>query len=455
MITKNFIIGTALLVVISATTLFSCKKFLDEKPVQSLQVPQTLKDLQGLLDAYVIINRSDPSSKEVSSDDFYLSETTFAASNEYERRLYTWQNTYVFNPGVNDWSNIYRIVFRANTVLENMNAVPVTNNNLLEWQSVKGQASFLRGKAFFDGIQIWGPAYNASTTNDEPGIPLRLGSDFNEPSRRAPVGQSYAQVLSDLKLAASLLPDQPLHPTRPSRPAAFALLARTYLAMRDYPNAGLYADSALAIKAVLIDYNGIDPVPTYPIPQFNAEVLYDCYMFIPAVLINSSAIIVPQLYSSYEEHDLRKLLFFRANMDGSVSFRGSYEKSVQLFTGLATDELYLTRAECSARSGNLSEAKDDLNTLLRKRYKAGFYIDLGINTQTELLNRILLERRKELLMRGTRWMDIKRLNQEGRNIVLKRSGGGINYELIPNAKRYAIPLPEDLVQLSGLPQNNY
>jgi starch-binding outer membrane protein, SusD/RagB family len=66
---------------------------------------------------------------------------------------------------------------------------------------------------------------------------------------------------------------------------------------------------------------------------------------------------------------------------------------------------------------------------------------------------ILLERRKELLMRGLRWMDIKRLNKENRNLVLKRIAGSQVFMLLPNDKYYALPLPTDIILNSNLQQN--
>jgi len=69
------------------------------------------------------------------------------------------------------------------------------------------------------------------------------------------------------------------------------------------------------------------------------------------------------------------------------------------------------------------------------------------------LQLILRERRKELVMRGIRWTDIKRLNLEGANIVLTRKIGADTFTLLPNDLRYALPLPESLLEVSELIQN--
>ena len=66
---------------------------------------------------------------------------------------------------------------------------------------------------------------------------------------------------------------------------------------------------------------------------------------------------------------------------------------------------------------------------------------------------ILTERRKELIFRNLRWMDIKRLNKEGANIWLKRIVAGQTYTLPANDNRFALALPSDIISMTGMPQN--
>ena len=115
--------------------------------------------------------------------------------------------------------------------------------------------------------------------------------------------------------------------------------------------------------------------------------------------------------------------------------------------------MYLTRAECLARMGNTTDALQDLNTLLIKRWKTGTFIPFTASTAAQALQLILTERRKELLMRSLRWADIKRLNKEGAGLVLRRIINGNTMELLPNDARYAFPLPQVVIDLSGMPQN--
>ena len=96
---------------------------------------------------------------------------------------------------------------------------------------------------------------------------------------------------------------------------------------------------------------------------------------------------------------------------------------------------------------------NDLNALLEKRYQTSTFTPLVINDQKEALSRILLERRKELVMRGLRWIDIKRLNKGGDQITLVRKIGNQTYTLLPNSDYYALPIPDDIIRITGMKQN--
>jgi len=66
----------------------------------------------------------------------------------------------------------------------------------------------------------------------------------------------------------------------------------------------------------------------------------------------------------------------------------------------------------------------------------------------------LKERRKELLFRGLRWTDLRRLNLDPRfAVTLARNVSGQIYSLPPEDPRYAWPIPDDEIQASGIPQN--
>lgn len=427
----------------------SCKKFLDEKPDKQLLVPSTPEEYQRLMDANFEMNLATAMSGIMSSDDYYQTTADFNGLNLFNRNLYTWaDNSMSEEQGGNDWSTSYSQIYNTNIVLEGIENVTRTASNKDKWDNVKGTALFFRGRVFLEAALIWAKAYEPATAATDPGVPLTKTSNFNIKTTRPNVKDTYDQILMDLKASVPLLPRVALNVMRPSKAAAYAYLSRTYLAMRDYPNAGKYADSVLQINNRLLDYAALDTFDFYPIPGFNSP---EMVMFFQTDF-SLTFRIADELFDSYSIRDYRKDLFFEELRDGSTGFRGSYTGDYSYFTGIATDELYLTRAECYARAENVADAMKDLNTLLKKRISG--FTDLTAPDAKAALKMILAERRKELILRGTRWMDLKRLNKEPEfRVTLKREVAGKVYELLPDHPKYALPLPNRIVELASIPQN--
>jgi len=445
---RNYFACWLVLAVLSIV-ISGCERLLDEKPDQRLVIPSTLGDFQALMDNYGVLTAKDLISAEISADDYYLTDADLAAlPSEYERRMYSWQKDNLFEPGSNDWAYLYKAVYSCNAVLEGMEASAIARD--AAFNNVKGQALVYRAKCFLQGLGLWAKAYRVSSAADL-GIPLRPNADFNTPSTRATVHEGYQKVLTDLKAAVPLLPEKALSATRPSKASAYGLLARAYLYMGDYQAAESYADSCLRINAALLDYNKLNAAASYPIALFNPEVVFNTFSPPSTIVTNTRAKIVPELLQSYQADDLRKQVFYLQS-GGAYYFKGTYFQPA-LFFGLATDEMYLTLAECQIRNGKTALGIQTLTKLLVARFKTGTFVPLVVVDKLTALNTVLIERRKELVMRGMRWMDIKRLNAEGGEIVPRRLIGGTDYSLMPNDKRYALPIPEDIINLTGMPQN--
>jgi len=433
----------------------SCTKLLDEKSDKSLVIPSTLKDLQALLDNYNYLGFNDPGAGEVSSTDYYLTDEDYQSmSADEDKRMYTWQPDHLFAPSSNQWMFGYRAIYYANSALSSLEDIPLTGSNSFDFNNVKGQAYFYRAKFLFNMAVVWVLAYDRNTTSDILGLPLRTGTDFNEPSVRSNQKETFELIISDLKQAIPCLPETPIHVMRPSKPAAYAQLAKVYLYMQDYQNAGLYADSCLQLQHELINYNDVDTSRAYSFDNFNEEVIMHSVIGTPAPLNISRAKISPDLYALYADGDLRKQVFFKLNSDGSHAFKGSYSGTMAPFGGLSVNEILLIRIEALTRANELDEAAGLLKTLYEKRWDGNSAIPSfeGMD-QRQLLSFVLEERRRELPMRGVRWYDIKRLNKEGANIHLSRMVEGQEYSLPANDPRTALPLPEDVIALSGMQQN--
>ena len=138
-----------------------------------------------------------------------------------------------------------------------------------------------------------------------------------------------------------------------------------------------------------------------------------------------------------------------------MAYRGQYSYLINPFGGLAVDELLLNKAEAAARLGKHALALESLNILLEKRFTAESFEPVSGLSGEELINRILEERRKELVLRGMRWGDVKRLNVLGDGISLKRMINGEEILLPAGDKRFALPIPQEEISRSGIFQNSY
>lgn len=434
----------------------SCKKtWIEEKSNKSVDVPTSVKDFQALLDNSPIMNDQHPALGEISSDNYYLTNTMWQAWGADPRNAYIWnKEIYSEVSSDNNWNLPYKQVFHSNIVLDDIDKVASEDIGSPAWNNVKGSAYYFRAIGFFNVAQLFAKPYSL-TFPEELGIPLRLKADPNEVSVRAGLQKTYEQILSDLHSAAGFLPVVPQFKQRPSRPAAYAMLSRVYLVMQDYSHALLYADSCLKLYDSLLDYNTLNASATYPVPGLNKEVLFQAT--ISNELFSSKVIVDSNLYKSYNVNDLRQKIFYKTNTNGGILFVGTYTggtaSAMNFFGGLATDEVYLTRAECYARAGNITAAMSDLNALMTKRFKTGTFVPFTAANTSEALSLILDERRKETPFRGLRWLDLRRLNSDGANIVLTRNLNNETYTLQPNSSKYVLPIPPDIIRLAGIPQN--
>jgi hypothetical protein len=443
----SFILGIAVL------GLGSCeKRFLDEKPDKKLVVPQTVSDAQALLDNDILYNYT-PYLGEIASGDFSVEYVRWTALPVIDRNAYIWARDIYEANQTNEWSFMYRKIYYANTALETIGKIVPSGGDLVAYNNVKGNGLFYRAWSLYSLAQMFCRTYDPTSSDVDLGLPIRLETDLNVKTVRATVSQTYQAILSDLKTAVPLLPGVPLVKTRASKSSAFGLLAKTCLVMGDYAGAKRYADSCLFINGELLDFNTLNASSSFPVPLYNKEVIFHQQMQNSSIFLSSRLVVDNDLHASYEAEDLRKVIYYFQNA-GKNTYKGSYNGSSACFGGIAADEVYLIRAEANVRLGDVQDALKDLNKLLFNRYKKGAFQDLVVVDAEVLLKRVLLERRKELVYRGIRWSDLRRLNLDPRfAVTLTRNLNGEVYILAPNSPRYVFPIPADVISLSGIGQN--
>lgn len=453
--------------IIIVSFFFGCTKKLDLKPQSSLVLPKTVQDFENLLDNTSIMNTS-PGLLQLSADEYHVPSTTSynSLTNTTVRNAYLWKpDIFEGQTKIPDWINPYAQIFYCNSVLDVIDELDIEADP--ELQRVKGWALFARAYGYYNLVSTFSKAYDQNTANTDLGVPLKINSSVTENVGRSTLQESYDRIVKDALEASELLQREiPLDKkNRPSKVAAYAFLARVFISMRKYEQAETYADKAMAIYSTLTDFNSLPRSTTASSFTYNSEeTIYFVNMTTSSYSTTAYATgalygIEPSIISQYHPNDLRKTIYFGQNANGNFYSKGINNAGRLPFTGLATDELYLIKAECLARRAQYTEAMSFLNQLLVKRWNpngttpAVPYSDLTASNASEALDKILIERKKNLIWRSIRWTDLKRLNLEGRNIILTRTLGTTVYTLEPNSPRYILPIPDDEVSLSGIQQN--
>jgi len=443
----------------------SCQKqdeFLDKKSRKNDVTPESLTELQAVLDNSTVMNSAGSVIGLAGTDNLYLPDVNLSASDVVSRNAYLWNSDIWSGTPSADWFGCYQAIAYANIVLKGLVKIKPASGEQISYDQIYGSGLFFRAFNIYQLSQVFCKPFVTATATTDQGIPYRTSSDVNIRFERGNVSQTYEKMIADLKTAIPLLPEIPLYRTRPSKAAAHGLLAKIYLSKADYVAAFAEVKLALQKNSTLLDYrtlpvNTLNPFPTFA--RGNPEVLFYAKTYgLPIVWASTSTSgrAAPALIQQYEDGDLRKSILFTADPGtGLFRFKASYSGDTYNFCGIAVNELLLVAAECAARTGDLPGAISYLNQLLQGRYTTAAYRPVTATTANELIDRLLSERRKELPFTGNiRWEDLRRVNQETtRALTLSRMATGSVYTLQPNDRRYTYPLPDDELQLGGVEQN--
>lgn len=426
----------------------SCDNYLDVKPKSNLVLPETLDDMEQLLDYGGLFN-SYPELLELQADDFYFeSDYWNSMSNQVNKNAYVWaDDIYGTTESHQAWSDQYIKIFYANAVLDGLEKITRTTANAARYDQIKGSALFVKAETVYLLAQLFAKVYDKQTADADLGIPIPMSADVNEKLIRTSNQLTFDFIINSLLEAEKLLLPV-VDFSRPSKPVANALLARVYLYMGDYEKALLHSDNSLKGFNDLIDLN-LESIRDYKTTLLTRMISpsSDIRNLQPSTLIDTLII------DNYKASDLRRTTFYEQSSPNKW-LKKRYNNLVNLcFSGFDADEQYLIRSECYTKVDMLDEALADLNHLLEKRFVIGAYISYESTDKDEVLNWVLKERRKELVFRGLRWSDLKRLNRNGAEITLSRSLGDKVFTLSPNDSKWVLPIPINEIKISKLPQN--
>jgi hypothetical protein len=324
-----------------------------------------------------------------------------------------------------NWSTLYSKIYVINLAIEGINNSSATLTYKNQWL---GEAYFLRAFCYYYLTSFYGD------------VPLALTSDYkvNNQLSRAPQAEVYQQIITDLKLAQTLLSDDyrdgygatSTNRLRPNKAAATAFLARVYLYAKDWTNAEAQATTVinntanyqlLPLAQVFLANSKETILALAPSSAkvANEYTYYNNGMPSPIPVGQSPAtfFVYPSLsdfqLKAFETTDGRLanwvrlvtvagttpvVTFYFPNKYKSATTNAEYEVLFRLA------EQYLIRAEARAML-NESNAAADINAI---RNRAG----LGNTTasiQKDLLDAIAKERQTELFTEcGHRFFDLKR-----------------------------------------------
>lgn len=387
------------------------------------------------------------------------------------------------------WSNLYNAISKANLVIERVSNISDPLLTEARKNQIKGEAIFLRAYHYFTLVKLWGGVpliTNTITSTDADAV--------NIP--RATQETVYAQIIADLELAATLLPetysnDASINKARATSGAAHALAAKAY-AQQPNPD---YNAVLLHIQAVetssanyqLIVYNDLFSGNNYNNAESIIEVQYlggNEGNYGPQLLLPPSVsgdswrkFVTPSvdLINAFDtEGDIvRKnasILFesvqwvdeFWGNTQGSVIPFSYKWKNANGFA--SSDNTYLIRygdivllkAEALNETNQLQAAITEVNRI-RSRAELPDLTNAQSNSQQVLRETILKERRLELFQEGQRWDDLARYNaliSTMNNLVEidLRTGNQVNYNMTDAKKLLPIP-QQELDRNPALTQN--
>ncbi|WP_186758651.1 RagB/SusD family nutrient uptake outer membrane protein [Echinicola salinicaeni] len=442
------------IMIISLMQLLSaCDSFLDPRPDHSVLVPETLEDIQALLDNTVVFN-TQAGLTSIASDEFWTTDEGWAAlSNPAEQATYIWADDPYQGGVTNVWAGPYEQVFYANVALKGLETYSGEKDK--GFYELLGTAHFHRAYAYLQLLQVYAPLYKEGEDNSsQMGIVLRDEPDVQVDPVRSNLEASYQALFMDINLAIDNLPTNTTPKTRPTKSVAWGLMARASLMVGDYQTALEASEKVLEAHPESLDFNELDPAASRPFDKFNAELIYYSSLQNYSYMNGNETYVDTDLMDVYEENDLRKSLYFTEMEGGLYQYTGKLTGNSRFFGGIAIGEMLIIASEAAFRTGDLNKAKGYLNRLLEKRYTTGTWEGLDHLENEDVLDRILVERQKELIGRGLRWADLRRLNQEASTqMTLERNLNNKVYTLDPNSPKYIFPIPPEEIRESGIEQN--
>ncbi len=337
------------------------------------------------------------------------------------------------------WKSPYIVIGRANRIIAAAEGGALSDaaEAKATIDQYAAEAKVLRALAHFDLVRIYGKPY----TEDQGaslGVPLVTEVlESNAKPARSTVAEVYTQVVKDLTeaISSNALATE-TEPGYVSVWGAKAILSRVYLNMGDYANALSVAEDIIKNSgAALWTRDQYFKAWDAGTPN-ESEFLFRLNVSGSTDNNDLNGIGNLQGRDGYKEmvatkkfvdmlsadaNDVRNDMFLPATADKEVAAFGTNKvylnklrgqggnlRNVTIIPIIRLSEVYLTAAECAFRTNDKAKAVEYLNDLVKNRTTSAS----ALATESDItLDRILIERRKELIGEGQRYFDALRCNE--------------------------------------------
>lgn len=337
------------------------------------------------------------------------------------------------------WKSPYIVIGRANRIIAAAEGGALSDaaEAKATIDQYAAEAKVLRALAHFDLVRIYGKPY----TEDQGaslGVPLVTGVlESNAKPARSTVAEVYTQVVKDLTeaISSNALATE-TEPGYVSVWGAKAILSRVYLNMGDYANALSVAEDIIKNSgAALWTRDQYFKAWDASTPN-ESEFLFRLNVAGSTDNNDLNGIGNLQQRDGYKEmvatkkfvdmltsdpKDVRNDMFLPATAPKEVATYGTNKvflnklrgqgdnlRNVTIVPIIRLSEVYLTAAECAFRNNDKTKAVEYLNDLVKNRTTT----EASLATVDNItLERILIERRKELIGEGQRYFDALRNNE--------------------------------------------
>jgi len=307
------------------------------------------------------------------------------------------------------WGMMYEGINRVNNLILKVPEIDAADIPSALANEILGQAYGLRALFYFSLVRAWG---------DVPIVLLPM-TDLDEAGEvsRAPAAQVWTQIESDLSQAETLMSGMDndvrtfmtpgfIHAQRARAALYQGNWAVAVSAARQLENSGDYA--------LVSDFDDLWTAEGTATSEDIFRILFTdidaCNMGFYYQLSGRFEMGATwEIHDLYPAGDLRwDVTFGRDDQDGIEVSRWPTSLGTEDFSVVRYGGIILLMAEALAQQGNLAEAVGYLNQIRNRAGITPYVFGVDLNTKTEVLDAVFLERRLVMAFEGEFWFDLVR-----------------------------------------------